>query len=72
MKGTFHVTDDISAYREADAIIAVQTPVDENHILGMNLFDVLPCQYNMKRRPICSNSVAPGTTNHLAKPILTT
>jgi UDP-N-acetyl-D-mannosaminuronic acid dehydrogenase len=32
-KGTFRATDDISVYGEADAIlIAVQTPVDENHI----------------------------------------
>ena len=32
-KGTFHVTDDLAEYRDADAIIiAVQTPVNENHI----------------------------------------
>jgi UDP-N-acetyl-D-mannosaminuronic acid dehydrogenase len=74
-KGTFHVTDDISVYREADAIIiAVQTPVDENHIpqyesLRSVLADI---GENMKSGSlICLEStVAPGTTNHLAKPIL--
>lgn len=74
-KGTFHVTDDISAYREADVIIvAVQTPVDENHIPQYeSLRNVLAdIGENMKSGTlICLEStVAPGTTNHLAKPIL--
>ena len=74
-KSTFHVTDDPAVYREADAIIiAVQTPVDENHIpqyesLRSVLADI---GKNLKRGTlICLEStVAPGTTNHLVKPIL--
>lgn len=73
--GTFHVTDDVAEYRDADAIIiAVQTPVDENHIpqyesLRQVLADIGD---NMRKGVlICLEStVAPGTTNHLAKPIL--
>ena len=74
-KGTFRVTDDVAVYRDADAIIvAVQTPVDENHVpqyesLRQVLADIGD---NMKRGVlICLEStVAPGTTQHLAKPIL--
>jgi UDP-N-acetyl-D-mannosaminuronic acid dehydrogenase len=74
-KGTFRVTDDIATYREADAIIiAVQTPVDENHVpqyesLRQVLADIGD---NMRKDVlICLEStVAPGTTQHLAKPIL--
>jgi UDP-N-acetyl-D-mannosaminuronic acid dehydrogenase len=74
-KGTFHVTDDVKTYRDADAIIiAVQTPVDENHVpqyesLRQVLADIGD---NMRKGVlICLEStVAPGTTEHLAKPIL--
>jgi len=74
-KGTLTVTDDITVYREADAIIiAVQTPVDESHkprydSLKQVLHDI---GQNMKAGAlICIEStVAPGTTNYLAKPIL--
>ncbi|MDP2899516.1 MAG: nucleotide sugar dehydrogenase [Candidatus Bathyarchaeota archaeon] len=74
-KGSFHVTDDASAYRDADAIIvAVQTPVDEHHIPQYeSLKEVLAdIGDNMKRGTlVCLEStVAPGTTDHLAKPIL--
>ncbi len=74
-KGTFHVTDEVATYRDADAIIiAVQTPVDNNHVpqyesLRQVLADIGD---NMKKGVlICLEStVAPGTTQHLAKPIL--
>jgi UDP-N-acetyl-D-mannosaminuronic acid dehydrogenase len=74
-KGTFHVTDDVATYRDADAIIiAVQTPVDNNHVpqyesLRQVLADI---GENMRKGVlICLEStVAPGTTQHLAKPIL--
>ncbi len=74
-KGTFSVTSDVSVYCEADSIIiAVQTPVDENHepkyeSLRQVLADIGD---NMKKGVlVCLEStVAPGTTNHLAKPIL--
>ena len=74
-KGTFHVTDDVVEYRDADAIIiAVQTPVDENHTPQYeSLRQVLADIGNNMRKGalICLEStVAPGTTNHLAKPIL--
>lgn len=74
-KGTFRVTDDVSAYRDADAIlIAVQTPVDEHHNPQYeSLKEVLTdIGRNMKHGAlICLEStVAPGTTSYLAKPIL--
>ncbi len=74
-KGTFHVTDDVVEYRDADAIIiAVQTPVDKNHVPQYeSLRQVLADVGNNMRKGalICLEStVAPGTTNHLAKPIL--
>ena len=74
-KGTFHVTDDTSVYKDADAIIiAVQTPVDEHHIPQYeSLKEVLADIGNNMRRGtlVCLEStVAPGTTDHLAKPIL--
>ncbi len=74
-KGTFRVTDDTAQYRKADAIlIAVQTPVDENHIpryesLRQVLADI---GNNLKPGTLVSleSTVAPGTTKFLAKPIL--
>jgi len=74
-KGTFHVTDDPAEYKKADSIlIAVQTPVDENHIpryesLRQVLTDI---GNNLKSGTLVSleSTVAPGTTNYLAKPIL--
>ena len=67
-KGTFHVTDDLAEYRDADAIIiAVQTPVNENYVpqyesLQQVLADIGD---NMRKGVlICLESmVAPGTTN---------
>ncbi len=74
-KGTFHITDDASAYREADAIIvAVQTPVDEHNVPQYeSLKEVLAdIGDNMRRGTlVCLEStVAPGTTEHIAKPLL--
>jgi len=74
-KGTLHVTDDISNYEKADAIlIAVQTPVDENHQPRYESLRQVCADVGdrMKRGAlICVEStVAPGTTNNLVKPIL--
>jgi UDP-N-acetyl-D-mannosaminuronic acid dehydrogenase len=74
-KGTLHVTDDISAYEKADAIlIAVQTPVDENHQPRYESLRQVCADVGDRMKKgaiICIEStVAPGTTNNLVKPIL--
>ena len=74
-KGTFRVTDDISVYGEADAIlITVQTPVDENHIPRYESLRQVSQDIgkHMKKGAIVvlESTVAPGTTDHLVKPIL--
>jgi UDP-N-acetyl-D-mannosaminuronic acid dehydrogenase len=73
--GAFHVTDDKSSYKTADAIlITVQTPVDQDHqpryeSLREVLHDI---GQNMKPGALINleSTVAPGTTQHLAQPIL--
>jgi UDP-N-acetyl-D-mannosaminuronic acid dehydrogenase len=74
-KGTFHVTDDPTEYRKADSIlIAVQTPVDENHIPRYESLCQVLADIGDNLRPgtlvSLESTVAPGTTNFLAKPIL--
>ncbi|MFQ6064311.1 MAG: nucleotide sugar dehydrogenase [Candidatus Bathyarchaeia archaeon] len=74
-KGSFQVTDDISVCKKADVIlIDVQTPVDENH---KPRYDALKevsqaVGKHMKKGAmiIIESTVAPGTTNHIVKPIL--
>lgn len=73
--GDLFVTDDITTYEKADAIIiTVQTPVDEKHqpkymILRQVLIDI--GQQMQPGTLICLEStVAPGTTDNVAKPIL--
>ena len=73
--GDLFVTDDITTYEKADAIIiTVQTPVDEKHQPKyMRLRQVL-IDIGQQMQPgtlICLEStVAPGTTDNVAKPIL--
>ena len=73
--GDLFVTDDITTYEKADAIIiTVQTPVDEKHQPKyMSLRQVLK-DIGQQMQPgtlICLEStVAPGTTDNVAKPIL--
>ena len=73
--GDLFVTDDITTYEKADAIIiTVQTPVDEKHQPKyMSLRQVL-IDIGQQMQPgtlICLEStVAPGTTDNVAKPIL--
>ena len=74
-KGTFRVTDDISAYEKAVAIlIAVQTPVDENHTPRYESLRQVSSDIGKKMKPgtlvIVESTVAPGTTNYVVKPIL--
>jgi UDP-N-acetyl-D-mannosaminuronic acid dehydrogenase len=71
----FQVTDDITAYSRADAIlIAVQTPVDSNHQPKYQSLRQVLHDIGTHMKPgtlVCLEStVAPGTTNNLAKPIL--
>jgi UDP-N-acetyl-D-mannosaminuronic acid dehydrogenase len=74
-QGSFKATDDVSAYREADAIlIAVQTPVDESHqpqyeSLKQVLHDI-GSNLNPGTLVCLESTIAPGTTNYIAKPIL--
>ena len=74
-KGSFRVTDDISVCEKADVIlIDVQTPVDDSHVPQYDsLKEVsLAVGKRMKRGVMISieSTVAPGTTNHIIKPIL--
>jgi UDP-N-acetyl-D-mannosaminuronic acid dehydrogenase len=75
IEGSFHVTDDIKACVNSDAIlIDVQTPVDEHN---KPLYDSLK-QVSEQLGPIIKkgaliiveSTVAPGTTTHIVKPIL--
>ena len=73
--GDLFVTDDITTYEKADAIIiTVQTPVDEKHQPKyVSLRQVLK-DIGQQMQPgtlICLEStVAPGTTDNVVKPIL--
>jgi UDP-N-acetyl-D-mannosaminuronic acid dehydrogenase len=74
-KGTFRVTDNVSVYSEADAIlIAVQTPVDESHTPRYESLKQVSTDIgkHMKKGAliILESTVAPGTTNYVVKPIL--
>ena len=74
-KGTFRATDDISVYGEADAIlIAVQTPVDKNHIPRYESLRQVSQDIgrHMKKGAlvVLESTVAPGTTDYMVKPIL--
>jgi len=74
-KGSFTATDDISVYGKADAIlIAVQTPVDENHTPRYESLRQVSEDIgrHMKKGAliVLESTVAPGTTNYVVKPIL--
>jgi UDP-N-acetyl-D-mannosaminuronic acid dehydrogenase len=73
--GKFHVSDDYSSIKEADIIlIDVQTPTDENHIPRYESLREVSHQLgkllNRGQVVIIESTVAPGTTEHLVKPIL--
>lgn len=74
-KGTFRVTDDISAYEDADVIlIDVQTPVDESHHPRYESLKHVSKEIGerIKKGTLIGieSTVAPGTTNYIVKPIL--
>jgi len=71
----FHVTEDISAVKEADFIlIDVQTPTDEKHIPQYESLKEVCHQIGKYLTPrkivVIESTVAPGTTEYLVKPIL--
>jgi len=72
---TFTVTDDFNVLTEMDVIlIDVQTPVDENHVPRYeSLKEVARTTGRLMKRGalVCIEStVAPGTTQHVVRPIL--
>jgi UDP-N-acetyl-D-mannosaminuronic acid dehydrogenase len=74
-KGTFRATDDISVYKNADAIlIAVQTPVDETHTPRYESLRKVSEDIGKRMKKgsliILESTVAPGTTQYVVKPIL--
>ncbi len=74
-KGTFRVTDDYGVCREAQAIlIDVQTPVDEDHVPRYESLREACARAGRHLQPgtlvIIESTVAPGTTQHVAQPIL--
>ena len=74
-KGTFRVTDDISACKDADIIlIDVQTPTDENRVpqyLSLREVSRNTGQYMKKGvLVVIESTVAPGTIQNIVQPIL--
>lgn len=74
-KGTFRVTDDFAECKDADTIlIDVQTPTDDQGIPHYESLKDASAQVgrNLKRDAlvIIESTVAPGTTEHVVKPIL--
>jgi len=74
-KGTFRVTDDTQVYSEADAIlIDVQTPVDSDHTPRYESLREVCKEIGERMKPGVligiESTVAPGTTEYIAKPIL--
>ena len=74
-KGTFSVTDDLDVVKEADAVlIDVQTPTEADHRPRYDSLKAVSQQVGERMRPgtlVCIEStVAPGTTQHMVRPIL--
>jgi len=74
-KHKFQVTENISAVKDVDFIlIDVQTPTDEKHIPRYESLKEVCYQIGKYLTPgkivIIESTVAPGTTEHLVKPIL--
>lgn len=74
-KGRFRVTDDYSVLKEADNIlIDVQTPTDDTHIPRYESLKEVCRQVGKYLKPgkvvIIESTVAPGTTQCMARPIL--
>lgn len=74
-EGRFAVTDDYSMLSDVDIIlIDVQTPTDETHVPKYESLGEACRQVGKYLRPgslvVIESTVAPGTTEHVAKPIL--
>jgi len=74
-QGTFRVTDDFAACRDADAIlIDVQTPVEADHTPRYESLREVCRQVGMCLQPgtlvVIESTVAPGTTQGVVQPIL--
>jgi len=72
---TFHVTDDYTVCKTADAIlIDVQTPVDNDHVPRYESLKSVCFEIGPYLKPnvllVIESTVAPGTTQFIAKPIL--
>jgi len=75
--GKFRVTEDFSVLKDIDFIlIDVQTPTDANHVPQYESLKEVCHQIGQYLAPgkivIIESTVAPGTTEHLVKPILET
>jgi UDP-N-acetyl-D-mannosaminuronic acid dehydrogenase len=74
-KRSFRVTDDYSVCADADVIlIDVQTPTDDAHVPHYESLREVCAQAGRHLRPgalvVIESTVAPGTTQHIAQPIL--
>jgi UDP-N-acetyl-D-mannosaminuronic acid dehydrogenase len=74
-EGRFAVTDDYSTLSDVDIIlIDVQTPTDETHVPKYESLGEASRQVGKYLRPgnlvVIESTVAPGTTEHVVKPIL--
>lgn len=74
-KKSFRVVDDYSVVKSADAVlIDVQTPTDEKHVPRYESLKEVSRIISKYLKPgvlvVIESTVAPGTTNHLVKPIL--
>lgn len=74
-KGTFRVSEDYSVVKEADAVlIDVQTPTDEEHIPRYESLRDVSGTISKLIKPgalvVIESTVAPGTTEHMVRPIL--
>ncbi len=74
-KESFRVVDDYSVVAEADAIlIDVQTPTDEDHVPRYESLKEVCGEVSRHLSPgtlvVIESTVAPGTTENVARPIL--
>jgi UDP-N-acetyl-D-mannosaminuronic acid dehydrogenase len=74
-EGKFRVTDDMGVYRDADVIlIDVQTPVDQEHQPQYGSLKTVSQEIGERMNGGVmvgiESTVAPGTTQHIVKPIL--